>query len=132
MYHKILTLFSPLPPLSGMADSSPRSLSPSSQNPHQYSRHTDQRKSTSPSLYKSRVKRDKEYFISQYPTPDSSMLKSSKIGKAVMLLYRHPKESRRNREKAGKLVSKSLTKFLLNLYTLYLLYHVNVGSESAL
>ena len=43
---------------------------------------------------------------SQYPVPDSSLLKMSKIGKAVMLLYRHPKETRKNREKAGKLVSK--------------------------
>ena len=45
-------------------------------------------------------------LLSQYPVPDSSLLKMSKIGKAVMLLYRHPKETRKNREKAGKLVSK--------------------------
>ena len=44
----------------------------------------------------------------QYPLVDSSLLKESKVGKAVMLLYRHPKESRKNKEKAGKLISQSL------------------------
>ena len=44
--------------------------------------------------------------VCQFPNPDSSILKSSKIGKAVMLLYQHPKESRKNREKAGKLISE--------------------------
>ncbi len=44
----------------------------------------------------------------QFPIPDSSVLKQSKIGKAVMLLYRHPKETRKNREKAGKIISKLL------------------------
>lgn len=44
----------------------------------------------------------------QFPIPDSSTLKQSKIGKAVMLLYRHPKETRKNREKAGKIISKLL------------------------
>lgn len=43
----------------------------------------------------------------QYPVPDGSVLKSSKIGKAIMLLYRHPKEAKKNKEKAGKIISKS-------------------------
>ena len=42
----------------------------------------------------------------QYPVPDSSILKSSKIGKAVMLLYRHPREAKKNKLKAGKIISE--------------------------
>ena len=42
----------------------------------------------------------------QYPVPESHILKSSRIGKAVMLLYRHPKETRKNKEKAGKIISE--------------------------
>ena len=55
-------------------------------------------------------------FLTQYPTPDSNLLKSSKIGKAVMLLYRHPKETKKNREKAGKLISELLAHVLPYMY----------------
>ena len=60
----------------------------------------------------------------QYPTPDSPLLKSSKIGKAVMLLYRHPKETRRNKEKAGKLISKFKNDlFCLKITSTVTMYH---------
>ena len=39
---------------------------------------------------------------------DSHLLKTSGLGKAVMLLYRHPKEVKKNRQKAGILISKSV------------------------
>lgn len=42
----------------------------------------------------------------QMPSLNSDLLKQSGIGKAVMMLYRHPKETRKNKEKAGKLISK--------------------------
>lgn len=42
----------------------------------------------------------------QFPPIDRDVLKSSCIGKAVMLLFRHPKEIRQNKDRAGKLISK--------------------------
>jgi len=45
-------------------------------------------------------------LLSQFPPLNNGALKMSGIGRAVMLLYKHPKETRENRNLAGKIVSQ--------------------------
>lgn len=63
------------------------------------------------------------YCCVQFPSISSESLKNSGIGKAVMYLYKHPREMRDNRERAGKLISKQLkakiqTRFLFIFHCL--------------
>ncbi|XP_047741311.1 IWS1-like protein [Hyalella azteca] len=45
-------------------------------------------------------------WLSNLPPLSQEMLKTSGIGKAIMYLFRHPRESRINRERCGRLISK--------------------------
>lgn len=45
-------------------------------------------------------------WLTNLPALSQEMLKTSGIGKAIMYLYRHPRESRANKDKCGRLVAK--------------------------
>jgi len=58
------------------------------------------------SLPSAAIREDIIKWLTNLPALSQEMLKTSGIGKAVMYLYRHPRESRANKDKCGRLIAK--------------------------